>query len=273
MKLRPGSGPRGFALVVVLWSLGGLALVGAQITFNARIQSRLAAAARDQVKVEVAADGAVQHAMFMLLGDSRQGSTAQPTKLRIGEAIVTLAAEDEAGKINPNTVSRQVLRRLLAALGVDPPRADRLAGQIADWRSRGETSALGGPKIDQYRDRGLPYRWGGGPFAAVDDVGLVPDMTPEILARLRPWLSIYQEGETIGSGGGSGGDSPAQAAAADARVSNLVGGGPGNTTQNLIMRVTASALMAGRARFVRSAVVRVHASANGTRQVQLLTWE
>ena len=57
---------RGFALVIVPWSMAMLALLGTQLTSTARLQMRLAAAARDTAIAEAAADGAIQHVMFAL---------------------------------------------------------------------------------------------------------------------------------------------------------------------------------------------------------------
>ncbi len=260
----------GFALLVVLWSLGLLALLGVLLTSTARVEMGVAIAARDHAAAEAAADGAIRQTMFVLLGGGQVGSAGQPMRVRIGDAMVEVVAEDEDGKINPNTTSIQVLRGLLAAIGVDQPRAALLAGEIADWRLRGQISVLGGLKLDRYRDHGLPYQSGDRPFNSVDEIGLLPDMTPDILARLRPWLSVYQEGDVQASGGAS----PTGSAIVDARLSGPGLAGPGFVSRNVIMRVTAAAAVRGRARFVRSAVVRLRAIPGSDGPlIQVLTWE
>jgi general secretion pathway protein K len=269
---RPGS--RGFALLIVLWSLAILALLGTRLTATAVTQLRVAADARNQAQAEAAADGAIRQAMFVLLGGGEIGTAAAPMRVRIGGAVVDVVAVDQAGKINPNSVSPTVLRGLLAALGVDPPLAARLAGEIADWRNRSVDSSLGGKKIDAYRDRGLPYRSGDHRFLSVDEIGLVADMTPEILDRLRPWLSVYQEGDVKASGGAS----PVAAAIGDARMLNPAAGQPLAASRNVILRVTATAVLRGPARFVRSAVLRMRASpgpqpARVADLIQVLAWE
>ena len=241
--------------MIVLWSVGMLALLGTQLTAAARVQMRLAVDARDRAEAEAAADGSIRVAAFMLLGGSPIGASGRPVHLRLGNAEVDILAGDEAAKINPNTVSRQVLRGVLVAVGVDQPRADRLSGEIYDWRNWGRISVLGGPKLDQYRGHGLPYRSGDSPFISVDEIGLVPDMTQDIMARLRPWLSVYHEGDVSDPGGVS----PAGAAVADARYSSSGVSGPGYTSRNTIIGLRATAVVYGRARFVRSAVVRMRA--------------
>ncbi len=185
-----------------------------------------------------------------------------------------MEAEDEARKINPNSVSRDVLRNLLVAVGVELPQAGLLSGAMADWRNRGRASVLGGQKIDQYRDRRLPYRSGDHQFASVDEIGLVAGMTADILDRLRPWLSVYHEGGVSDAAGLS----PAAVAVSDSR---LTAGGatvPDIVSRNVIMRVSATAVVGGRARFVRRAVVRLRhgsgAPASGMRDLlQVLAWE
>ena len=264
--------PRGFALVIVLWSLGMLALLGSQLTATARVQMRLATQARDQAMAEAAADGAIREATFILLGGGRIGLAGGSLRVRIGDAAVDIVAEDEAAKINPNVVSKDVLRDLLVALGVDQPRAARLAGEIADWRIRSQASILGGLKIDQYRDRGLPYRSGDHAFYSLDEMALLPDMTPDILDRLRPWLSVYHEGGVNDASG----TSLAAAAIGDARNSSLGAAGPDFVSRNVIMRVTAAAVIPGRARFIRSAVVRLRMDSEAGddgEMVQVLTWK
>jgi len=270
----PRSRSRGFALVIVLWSVVLLALLGARLTGTAREQLRIASGMRDHARAEAAADGAMRQAMFLLLGGGRPGGGATPLRVQIDGVAAEIVTEDEAGKINPNTASKDVMRGLFIAVGVDPPRAARLAGQVADWRIRNIESLLGGPKIDQYRDRGLPYRSADRAFASLDELALLADMTPEIFTRVRPWLSVYHEGGVTDPTAAS----PASTAASDARLSGAAASGPGFVSRNVIVRITAVAALPGRARFVRSAVVRVRAdsapeTSGGPHLIEILTWE
>ncbi|HEX3994389.1 MAG TPA: hypothetical protein VHX39_24715 [Acetobacteraceae bacterium] len=262
--------PRGFALVIVLWSLGLLALLGTQLTSTSRAQLRLATAARDRAQAEAAADGAIRQAVFILLGGGQPGSPRQPLQVRIGTAMVGISAEDQSTKINPNAVPAETLRALLVAVGVDQPRAARLAAEISDWRKRSQNSALGGMKLDQYLEHGLPYRSGDHPFTSVDEIALVPDMTPAILGRLRPWLSVYQEGETRDPDDAS----PVGSAIVNARVATRQSPAPEFVSHNRIMRVTARAITSSGAQFVRTAVVRIREESGDDGLVfQILAWE
>lgn len=259
----------GFALVIVLWSMALLALLAAQLTSTARVQLRLAANTRDAAVAEAAADGAIREAMFALAGGAAIGSPGQRTRVRIGDAVVDVMLDDEAAKINPNATSLRLLRGLLVAVGVDQARAARLAGEIVDWRNRSTDSMLGGPKIDQYRMHGLPYRSADRPFDSVDEIALIPDMTGDIVARLSPWLSVWHEGDVSTQST----TSPVESVMADASVSRVGAPGPGYRSGNLIMRVTATAVVHGQTRFVRSAVVRIRELGTSDGALfQILTW-
>ena len=96
-------------------------------------------------------------------------------------------------------------------------------------------------------------------------------MTPDILARLRPWLSVYHEGDV---------DDPGTATLAGVAVADAGNSKSGGRlfSGNIVMRVTAVAAIPGRARFVRSAVVRIRADPDAEAEtagdlVQILTWE
>ena len=262
----------GFALIIVLWSLGLLALIGSQITANARMQLRLAADVRARAIAEAAADGAINQAEFLLLQRAPIEGRDRRLQILMGEAVVTVVLEYETNKINPNTAPRDVLGRLLVEVGVNEPLAARLSGEIIDWRNRDAASVLGGQKIDQYSDRGLPYRSGDERFQSVDQVGLVPDMTPAILSLLRPWLSVYHRGGvTI-----EGTESPTSAAVRYNRNRRRQFG-PSFVNRNVI-DVTAIADVPGRARFVRRAVLQIRAEEDAntrasTDLIRVQDWE
>ena len=264
----PG-GERGFALLIVLWTLGLLALIGAQITASGRTETRLAANLRGNAVVEAAADGAVHQAMMRLMQGVWRADAA-PHVVRIGPAVVEVRMEDEAGKVNPNFASLPVMQALLRNIGLDPPRAASLGAAIIDWRTRSLNPLPGGAKTPQYRAAGLPYGPASRPFESLDEIGLVLGMTPQVLARLRPLLSVYNDNDV---------DRAAANPVADqALEESRLGRGPAaqasidNGTITATVRAAASGPEG--ARFTRQAVVRVKSeAASGEPPFQILTWE
>jgi general secretion pathway protein K len=189
--------PRGFALVIVLWSLVLLSLIVMHLVTSGRTETRIADNLVANAQAEEDANGAIWEAVFRLQDgpDSHWALDATPHLLRLqhAEALVRIVSED--GKINPNTAKLEVMTALLIECGAEAAQADALAQAILDWREPGETARPHGAKLAQYQAAGLDYAPPDAPFESVDELGRVLGMTPELLRRLKPHLSIYQQGE------------------------------------------------------------------------------
>jgi general secretion pathway protein K len=261
------AGQRGFALVIVLWSLGLLALLVSGLIASARTQTGLARDMRGAAAAEAAADGAVQRAVFELRGGARAGDGV-PWRVRIGRAVVAVTIEDQGDRINPNFSAPPLMASLLQASGLKPEQALDLARRIVDWRTATPFSIDGGLKLDRYRQAGLSYGPPGRPFLSSDEIGLVPGVTPDLLARLRPYVSVYQSGDPQMAAGAG------RAAVQTAEMINHAPVLAGYTSRDRIVQIQAAATVPDGVRFVRTAVVRLRGqSPPGTPGWQILTWE
>jgi general secretion pathway protein K len=267
---RPTARQRGFALLIVLWSMALLALIGTRITAAGHAQTRLAANLRDAAVAEAAADGAVYEALFHFMDDSGKHWPADglPRVVRQPQARVTVALVDESRKITLNNSPLPLLHGLLHAIGVEPRLAAVLTDQIADWRSPAQLPLPLGAKAPQYqaakRDWGPP----GEPIRDIDELGFVLSMTPEILARLRPYVSPFVQSSPKATE-----TDPVIAAALAEAAAN--GAPPIAFDEPPVVSITATAVGAGGARFTRRAVIRLNTdlAANPTQpQFFVLDW-
>ena len=194
-----GAGPPrpGFALLLVLWSLVLISLLGTQLAMSALGESRLALNLRTAAVVEAAANGAIHEAVFHLLDtpERRWAANGIGHEIRMSGAPVVVRVENEAGKVNPNTAQLALLRALLHQAGVDTRASDTIAAAILEWRFPGDQTGLEGGKAARYRAAGRDYAPPGAPFENLDELGLVLGVTPELLARLIPNLTLHHEGE------------------------------------------------------------------------------
>lgn len=261
---------RGFALLIVFWSLVLLALLATQLTAAGRTEAEIAANLRGGAIAEAAADGAVHEALARLLDPSTRQLLADGVVRRtaVPHGIVDVRVQDEGGKINPNTASPALLAALLRALRADPGTASSIAAAMAAWRM----PSLGGPGFApvaaQYRAAGHDYAPPGAPFQSLDEIGLVLGMTPELLARLTPHLSLYTEDSPVPSKA----DPVVLQALRESTDSLPEAGGAAGADAVLAMSITASAHMAGGANFTRYALVRMAPTTRG-RPFQILVWE
>ncbi len=244
---------RGFALLIVLWTMVLLALLVGEITSAGRSEAELAANLRGSAVAEAAADGAEATALFRYLDGSALHWPADGAwhRLTIGGATVAVAITDEDGRVNPNTAPLALLTALLRRNGVDAGAAARIAAAMVDWRSPGPAPSPLGAKLPQYRAARREWAPPGGPFQSAGELALVLGMTPSLAARLRPEISVFTAGEVDPALA----DPIVRAALADANGGVVPpSGGVGGVRT---LAVTALAVASDGSRFTRTSVVRI----------------
>ena len=158
-------GQRGFALLIVLWTIGILAALIAGLAADASSESKLSMALRSQAVARAAADGVLSAVILDVL---RAGATAAGLR-RFGDTPVTVGLVDLSGRMNPNLASAVMLQSLLLGLGVLPQSAESHAAAIVDWRTPGLTPSPHGAKATEYRTAGMTYGPPGRPFENLDE--------------------------------------------------------------------------------------------------------
>jgi general secretion pathway protein K len=187
----------GFALLIVLWTVGFLALLGTQLVSAARTDTQLATNLKQDAVLQAAADGAVQQVMFAMQAahDPAFRPGGREIELRIGQTAVLARIESETDRINLNTASPALLRALLIETGSPAAQADLLVATILDWRTAGASPRQRGAKAPDYRAAGLGYGPPGAPFESVDELADVLGMTRALFDRLAPHLTVFTDGD------------------------------------------------------------------------------
>ena len=185
----------GFALLIVLWTLGLLALLGTQLLATSRQDAQIARNLRDTATLEAAANGAMQQAIFRVLDRSSGHWNADGMihMLQVGRVRVTVQLEDEADKINPNIALPALLQALLLQVGADPGTAAVVAASIVEWRQASNTPGQPNPIVARYAGRDFAPL--GEPFSSIEELDYVLGMTPALLGRLRPHLSLFTDSD------------------------------------------------------------------------------
>ena len=251
---------KGFALIIVLWTVGILALLVSFLVSDASREAKLTAMLRGQAVARAAADAVLSQAILEVL---RAGATA-PGPRRFGDARVLVGLVDLSGRMNPNIASATMIQALLMGLGVLPQAAQNLAAAIVDWRTPGLSPSPHGAKAPEYRAAGLAYGPPGRPFESLDEPGYVLGMNPALLAAMKPHLTLWSTADP----------DPAFADALVLAALRATGAPPvaAGSTEARVIAITAAATVPDAPRVTRRAVVRFGYSPDG-RGWRILAWD
>lgn len=254
---------RGFALLLVLWTLVPISLMFITLASASRSEAQLAANLRSAAELEALADGAIHTAIFDQL--QRRGATQEEPGVaaQVPGVEVTVEVQSQSGLVNPNVASPALLRALMLRLGADLQRANGLARAIADWRTPGQGAGPGAAKAPQYRAAGLGYGPPGAPFETLDELHDVLGMTPDVLAALAPHLTLYSDRDPDLATT----DPVVWTALRDTGVAGRSGQASGQ-----VVRITATAQRPDGTRAARQAIIRLGFSPN-LRGWRVLAWD
>ena len=192
--MQPRPRQDGIALITVLWLLLLLSVIATGALREARTETNLARNATEAAEAGALAEAGLQRALLALSGDGIEAgwrSDGMPRVWSFAGRRIEITIQDEAGRIDLNRAPVALLDGLLRAAGQTPARAAALADAIADYRDRNDLRRLKGAEDDDYRAAGLPWGAKDAPFDRVAELGRVIGMTPNLLARLIPAVTVY----------------------------------------------------------------------------------
>jgi len=188
----PGGRTAGTVLIVTMWVvlvLAGLALVFAR---SMRVAAAVSANQVASLQAECIAAGALEYVVAKL-SEQTQTQTATSETADLYEAMpvgegyfwvlhanlesdqeLTYGLTDEAGKINLNTASEEMLLKL-------PGMTAELAASIIDWRDTDSDVTAGGAEDEYYLLQPEPYHCKNGPLETVDEILLIKGASEELL--------------------------------------------------------------------------------------------
>ncbi|HEY5802954.1 MAG TPA: type II secretion system minor pseudopilin GspK [Lysobacter sp.] len=193
---------RGAALILILWLIVLLTSVIGAFALLARIESLQGRVLVRGVVASGAARAGLEYALTRVsLSDPRLQWRAdgRPYRWHYGDADVEVQMTDESGKVDLNQADAQLLATLIQGVApageggrMDVAQAARLAAAIIDWRDSDPlTQPAGGGEDADYAAAGLPYGAKDADFESVAELEQVIGFTPQLYARLEPYLTVY----------------------------------------------------------------------------------
>jgi general secretion pathway protein K len=195
---RPGQ--EGVALLIVLWAIGVLALISVVVTTTTRTEINRTRNLLESAKAEALADAGIYRAIAELLeADWSQPPLTDGTAYRwpFGDSEIVLSIQSEAGKIDLNAASDQLLRGLFISAEVEPEQAKRLVDAVRDFGDGNHARRDLGAEDDDYHTAGMINGAKDARFENVSELQQVMGMTPELFERVAPVMTVYSGAKNI----------------------------------------------------------------------------
>jgi len=192
-----GTSERGFVLVAVLWLLAALALLVTIFTVHLSASSRAVSLNDGALKTEALVSAGVELAAYRLqLADEDKRPPEGAFHVRLMGTDVAVSFITEAARVDLNEAPKELLSGLLTVLGASDDGAKEAADRIVGWR----TKASGGDASKEaalYQTAGRTYSPRQAPFAHVNELSLVLGMTPALVERALPYVTVFSGAASV----------------------------------------------------------------------------
>jgi len=202
--------------MAALWLVVLIGVTGYELSVRSRSRRLATANALEATQAQAAAEGALETvrgelALRLVSAQSRSPAAPQPRSpatdpwsnldlishdtLRADATRAVARVYDAGARLQLNRASEDDLRRFLVAIPIDASLADRLAQRIADWRDPDDDHRARGAEREDYLRAGARRLPANADFTRVDELRDVDGMTPELYARIAPFLTVVGTGQ------------------------------------------------------------------------------
>jgi general secretion pathway protein K len=185
----------GFVLVAVIWLAGLLAIMATGFMITVRSHTLSARNVVFNSKAEYLADGMVMLTALQLTDQSASSKKSFAGETYFcrweGNAEVAVRIQDQAGLVDLNTASPQLITAMLSGLNASSSEARNLAAEFQDYRDADNQGADGGLELTTYDRKSFGPK--NAPFAVVEEVDQLPHVTDEMTAQLIPLVTVHSQ--------------------------------------------------------------------------------
>ena len=163
---------RRFPIFTALALAGALALIVLDFTSDAQSYAVTAHKEDVNVRLRAMASSGVDIGIKSILerkGDGTLPAGPQSVTKKLADGRVRILVQDEAGKVDLNTATPQLLARAFIFGGAQTDEAQGLARQVVAFRSK----------------------QGSGPFSSVTDLLQVPDISEQMFLNIRRYITVH----------------------------------------------------------------------------------
>jgi general secretion pathway protein K len=201
LQLRPKTpqkqSQQGFVIVAVLWILIALSSLAMIFAVYLSASAKAMAVSDTALQSEALVSASVELAAYKLIV---AGDDARPARgafhFRMDDADVAVTFTSEAARIDLNFASKDVLAAFFTGLGASKDAAAEAAERIIGWRTRPIPNSTNDEE-PRYAALGYPPRQS--LFVHVDEIALVAGLSPALVERALPFLTVFNGSGDIDS--------------------------------------------------------------------------
>jgi len=179
---------RGAALVIVLWAIGVLGLIAAQLASNARIDLAEARIAEARLLSEAATESGLRLGLVRW-DDGYEFDRQHGFGCKFSGGTMRISVVPASARIDLNFASESTLTMLLTGLGETDNESRRLAAALIDYRDADNIPRPFGAEAESYNNPERPIR--NRPFTHVNELSFVNGFDDRIMELLRPHVTVY----------------------------------------------------------------------------------
>ena len=182
---------RGYALIAAVASLAVFAAVALAIISATRIDLAKGQGEISSVQARLAAETGLAVALHGLM--NRDIATlalldGRAQELDFAGSHVTITLIDERGKVAINAIEAPVIERMLNEAGLEGQAMVIARDSLLDWQDSDDEALPDGAEAPFYARQGITPRNGG--VQSIDELGAIRGFTPQVVARLRPFITV-----------------------------------------------------------------------------------
>lgn len=192
------SSERGFVIVAVLWILVALSALAAIFSVYLSNSARMLGATDIGVPTEALASASLELTAYQLLlhAQDKERPAQGSFRFKMDNAEVLVTFTSEAARVDLNKASKEMLSNLFEVLGAEQKAAAEIADRIVGWRTEAKPNAANDEEA-LYLAAGLGYTPRQGPFAHIDELSLVLGVTPAMVERALPFVTVYSKSADV----------------------------------------------------------------------------
>ena len=182
----------GFVLVAVLWMLAALALLVTIFTVHLSASARAVSLNDGALRTEALVSAGIELAAYRLqLADDKKRPPEGAFHVRLSGTDVAVSFVTEAARVDLNAAPKELLGGLLGVLGAGDDAAKQAADRIIGWRTKAASDGDASKEAALYQAAGRTYSPRQAPFAHVNELSLVLGMTPALVERALPYVTVF----------------------------------------------------------------------------------